>query len=96
MIHHPSRTPAAVVATFPAHLHMNLLPRAQGQGVGRLLLKHWLAATHVGGVHVGVSGQNVRAARFWQRHGFDRLDASTDRTIWMGGAAQTIGESLTN
>lgn len=96
MIHHPSRTPATVVAACPAHLHMNLLPGLQGQGVGRLLLKHWLAAARVGAIHVGVNGQNARAVRFWQRHGFDRLDASTRKTIWMGGSAQTIGESISN
>jgi GNAT superfamily N-acetyltransferase len=87
MIHHPSRTPGAVAAAFPAHVHMNLLPRRQGQGVGPTLLQHWLAAVSVGRIHVGINGQNVGAVRFWQRHGFDRLDATTDRTIWMGRSA---------
>lgn len=93
MIHRPGRTPSAVVAAFPAHVHLNLLSRLQRQGVGPALLKHWLAAASVYGVHVGVNGQNVGAVRFWQRHGFDRLDASTDRTIWMGRPAQSPGMS---
>lgn len=96
MIHHPSRTPSAVATAFPAHLHMNLLPRVQGQGVGPALLKKWLSAVAVDAIHVGVNAQNVGAARFWQRHGFDRLEVSTERTIWMGGSAQTIGKSLNN
>ena len=93
MIHHPSRTPGAVVAAFPAHVHLNLLTRLQGQGVGPALLQRWLAAGSVGGIHVGVNGQNVGAVRFWQRHGFDRLDASTSRTVWMGQLAQSPGTS---
>lgn len=96
MIHHPSRTPPAVATAFPAHLHMNLLPRLQGEGVGPRLLKRWLAAVPVGGIHVGVNAQNIGAERFWRRLGFDRLEASNARTIWMGGDAQTIGRSLNN
>lgn len=87
MIHHPGRTPGAVAAAFPAHVHLNLLPRLQRQGVGPALLKHWLAAVFVGGIHVGVNGQNVGAVRFWRQQGFDRLDASTSRTVWMGRVA---------
>lgn len=61
-----------------------------------MLLGHWLAAVSVGGIHVGVNAQNVGALRFWRRHGFGRLDASTERTIWMGAAAQIMGMSLRN
>ena len=89
MIHHPSRTPKMVVQAFPAHLHLNLLPRLQRQGVGPALLEHWLSAVPATGIHVGVNVQNVGAVRFWQQHGFVRLDASTGRTIWMGRVAQS-------
>lgn len=96
MIHHPSRTPRAVAAAFPAHVHMNLLPRLQRQGVGPALLERWLAGAPAVGIHVGVNGQNAGAVRFWQQQGFDRLDASTDRTIWMGRPAQSAGMSPNN
>ncbi|MBB6303465.1 hypothetical protein GGE67_004097 [Rhizobium leucaenae] len=33
-IHHPKRAPVALTDPFPAHIHMNLLPRTQGQGIG--------------------------------------------------------------
>jgi hypothetical protein len=32
MIHNPERAPIQVVRKFPAHLHLNLLPRLQGRG----------------------------------------------------------------
>ena len=90
MIHHPSPTPHAVVEAYPAHVHMNFLPRAQGQGVGLGLLAAWLAAAAertdakaAGGVHVGVNAGNARALRFWRRHGFEVLRPE-GRTVWMG------------
>jgi hypothetical protein len=57
MIHHPSRTPSMVSAAFPAHVHLNLLPRLQRQGVGPTLLKHWLAAVRSDAIHVGATGR---------------------------------------
>ena len=68
MIHHPAGAPEAVVRTYPAHLHLNLLPRAQGKGIGKLLLNVWLdKASELGAdaVHVGVNQQNSRPFRFW-------------------------------
>jgi GNAT superfamily N-acetyltransferase len=35
------RTPCGrIVESYPAHTHMNLMPRLQGQGVGSRLLEH--------------------------------------------------------
>ena len=92
-IHHPKTAPSAVVSKFPSHLHLNLLPRLQGQGVGRSLLNAWLhMARNLGakGVHVGINEHNARALRFWSRHGFSGI-TTDDRslasgTIWLGKA----------
>jgi GNAT superfamily N-acetyltransferase len=90
MIHHPTRAPQAVSRSFPAHVHMNLLPRLQGAGVGPRLLDAWLqlAASHrPQGVHVGVNRGNARAVTFWSRVGFRELaleELEPSRTIWMG------------
>lgn len=89
MIHHPFRTPDAVVGAYPAHLHMNLVPRMQGQGVGKLLLERWLgevSAPNAAGVHVGVSAHNPRGVRFWESCGFERLERnpSANSAIWLG------------
>ena len=36
----PSHSPAELVAAYPAHIHMNLLPRLRGQKVGKCLSAH--------------------------------------------------------
>lgn len=90
-IHHPSSAPAALLEAFPAHIHMNLLPRLQGQGMGTKLLDRWLKNAREAGVeavHLGANANNYGALRFWGSRGFSRLgpplvDAS-DRTVWFG------------
>ncbi|RWB25387.1 MAG: GNAT family N-acetyltransferase [Mesorhizobium sp.] len=89
MIHHPARTPAAVVSKYPAHLHMNLLPRVQGSGLGSKLFDKWrsFAVEHgIKGIHVGANRANKRAIGFWRKIGFAELsieDAAKGRTVWM-------------
>jgi ribosomal protein S18 acetylase RimI-like enzyme len=58
---------------YPAHLHIDLLPRARGQGGGRALMEAFLAALkekHVEGVHLVVSLDNQGAIAFYQKTGF--------------------------
>lgn len=60
---------------WPAHLHLNLLPLAQGQGWGRRLLAVFMAQARAAGaigVHVAVSKSNDRGYNFYQRRGFRR------------------------
>lgn len=88
-IHHPDSPPAAVVAAFPAHMHMNLLPRAQGAGLGRKLFERWITAAQQlggsGGVHVGVSPTNVHGQGFWQAMGFALIaDTPPNGAHWLG------------
>jgi len=90
-IHHPQPIPQSVVSKFPAHMHMNLFPRAQGQGIGRKLCENWLDLARengVTGVHVGVSPLNRGGAAFWQKCGFRKppnLDLPReDRAVWLG------------
>jgi ribosomal protein S18 acetylase RimI-like enzyme len=90
MIHQPKPTPAAVVRSYPSHLHLNLLPRLQGSGTGSRMFAAWLSlasARGIGPMHVGVNRTNTRAVGFWRRLGFIELDiaeARAGRTIWMG------------
>jgi ribosomal protein S18 acetylase RimI-like enzyme len=72
-IHHPRLTPKRVAEPFPSHLHINLLPRLQGQGIGRQLIERWLAiARGLGssGVHLGVNPDNRAAMRFYRAGGW--------------------------
>jgi GNAT superfamily N-acetyltransferase len=90
MIHRPTPTPRAVALEFPAHLHLNLLPRVQGHGIGRELFHQWLVLAAKAGakaLHVAINRTNLDAMRFWDRMGFvdlalDRLPEG--RTVWKG------------
>lgn len=87
-IHRPYPTPQAVVDTAPAHLHINLLPRLQGQGMGQALIDAWLSVARGAGarrVHLGCNADNHRALRFYDAYGFNRLDTPEGRphTVWM-------------
>ena len=73
-IHHPRPPPARITQPHPSHLHINLLPRLQGQGLGRALIDAWLdriATAGSRGVHLGVSPANHRALRFYRAYGFE-------------------------
>lgn len=72
-IHHPPRTPSRIALAWPAHLHIDLLPRLQGRGVGRAMMDVWLAkAGELGskGVHLGVGAANARAIGFYRAYGW--------------------------
>ena len=92
MIHRPTPTPAAITRLYPAHLHMNLLPRLQKRGVGTKLLDRWIAAASAQGakaLHVAINRANTGALEFWGKMGF--ADLALDglpqgRTVWMGRA----------
>ena len=86
-IHHPDVTPDEIVDAFPGHMHMDLLPRLQGQGFGKRLFKTWVErAAELGatGVHVGVGSANPRGMAFWQAMGFVRRPVAGSNAIWLG------------
>lgn len=71
-VHRPPQTPASLLR-WPAHGHIDLLPRAQGKGAAAPLMQHLLAALSqagAGGIHLGVAAQNTRALRFYEKLGF--------------------------
>lgn len=81
-IHRPPATPASIVERYPAHLHIDLLPRVQGRGLGRALMERFLAACRAAGataVHLGCAPDNTAAIAFYRRLGFVDL---RDGTIW--------------
>jgi ribosomal protein S18 acetylase RimI-like enzyme len=74
------------LASHPAHLHVDLLPRAQGQGWGSRLMATLidaLRAKGVPGVHLAVAQRNQRALRFYEREGFEVLEQAP-WGCWMG------------
>ena len=88
MIHRPTPTSPAVARLYPAHLHLNLLPRLQKRGVGTKLLDRWTAAASAQGakaIHVAINRANTGAIEFWGKMGF--ADLALDglpqgRTVW--------------
>jgi len=78
LIHHPWRTDDDLVADYPSHLHIDLLPRLQAQGNGRELIGIQLTALRErgsGGVHLYVTAGNQRALGFYHHLGFSQLRA---------------------
>ena len=72
---------------YPSHLHIDLLPRAQGHGNGRALMETFLAALKAKGspgVHLGTSPENVRAEKFYLKLGFHELKRQEPYTLVMG------------
>jgi len=82
----PSDDPRDIVDAYPAHIHMNLLPRLRGQGVGTGLLNLWTdqaRAAGVTGIHLGANPGNSGGIAFWTRSGFEPL-LTNARTAWFG------------
>jgi ribosomal protein S18 acetylase RimI-like enzyme len=86
-VHHGGEYAAAVTDRYPAHLHIDLLPRAQGQGLGRVLITTLADALRdrgVPGLHLGVAAENTGAIAFYERVGFRTLDTHPwGRTLGM-------------
>jgi ribosomal protein S18 acetylase RimI-like enzyme len=77
-LHHPEwMLEAALADRYPAHLHIDLLPQAQGRGAGRALMRTLLAALRAAGadrVHLGMARRNTGARAFYDRLGFHEVE----------------------
>ena len=75
---------------YPSHLHIDLLPRAQGKGHGRMMIEkliELLRGRNSPGVHLGMSALNERAYGFYRKLGFEELvrdGAGDDEAIYLG------------
>ena len=89
LIHHPPRAPSDLLAAYPSHLHIDVLPRQQGRGLGGRLMQSLLDALREAGspgVHLVVSAGNPRAIGFYHHQGFHLLRD--------GQASLTLGKRL--
>lgn len=88
--HHPDYFCPEPYETYPSHLHIDLLPRAQGRGSGRRMLEQVMdamAQRGSPGAHLGVSTLNRRAHGFYERLGFRelvRVGSEGDGCLYMG------------
>lgn len=86
VVHEGATYDPAVTDRYPAHLHIDLLPGAQGRGLGRELIATLAAALRdrgVPGLHLGVSAANTGAIAFYDRVGF-RPVATHDWGLTLG------------
>lgn len=77
LLHWPERMIVPALASYPAHLHIDLLPEYQARGFGRALSFTLFAALAEAGaarVHVGMLTSNTAARGFYDRLGFRALD----------------------
>ena len=94
--HHPDYFCPEPYDSYPSHLHIDLLPRAQGRGYGRRMIERimdTLRARGSPGTHLGVSTLNTRACGFYQHLGFReliRVGAGPDECIYMGRKIQSL------
>lgn len=88
-------SPHAPRGTYPAHLHLNLLPDARGLGLGRALLTAFvddLRARGVPGVQLSTTRENEAALALYARAGFEVL---AERVLpvwtpWLGRRATHV------
>jgi ribosomal protein S18 acetylase RimI-like enzyme len=75
---------------YPSHLHIDLLPRAQGRGHGGRMMRRLfdlLRDRGSPGVHLGLRPANTRAYAFYEKLGFRELartGSGNDASIYMG------------
>jgi ribosomal protein S18 acetylase RimI-like enzyme len=77
-IYAPLTASDEVAQDYPSHLHINLVPRLQSQGLGRQLMNTMLRALREQGsvgVHFFVAPGNQRAADFYRHLGFTVISA---------------------
>lgn len=91
-LHHPEWMLRDDLADYPAHLHIALLPEAQGKGAGRALMDTYLKALRaegVPGVHLSMSAANTSARAFYDRMGFHQIARPTPTRVLAGRRTAT-------
>jgi ribosomal protein S18 acetylase RimI-like enzyme len=77
MIHNPPVMALEGLAPYPAHGHIDLLPRLRGRGVGRAAMEHLITALRLKkapGMHLDVAPDNDNAIGFYRKLGFEVID----------------------
>ncbi|MGD9723476.1 MAG: GNAT family N-acetyltransferase [Pirellulales bacterium] len=77
-------------AEYPSHMHIDLLERARGQGLGRRMMEQQIATLRQRGSpggHLAVSVRNAPALGFYARLGFHELartGTAADGSVYLG------------
>ena len=82
LLFHPSSQ--RLLPDYPAHLHIDLLSRAQGKGQGKLMMDRfidYLRNNKIPGLHLDLSSRNDRAFNFYRKYGMEELDRDKESII---------------
>ena len=88
--HEPDYFTPEPYAEYPSHMHIDLLPRAQGRGYGRRMMEilmNKLRDRGSPGAHLGVIATNTPAQAFYKKLGFHELartGSGQEAVIYMG------------
>jgi len=86
LYYHPEIFWPESYADYASHLHIDLLPRGQGHGLGGQMMKVLLdKMTETGspGTHLAMAIDNARAERFYKKLRFHELARTAD-TLYLG------------
>ncbi|MEZ0094952.1 GNAT family N-acetyltransferase [Streptacidiphilus sp. EB129] len=92
-LHDPEWMLTPLLADYPAHLHIDLLPEAQGRGAGRAMIDTYFAALRGSGVsrvHLGMSAANAGARAFYDRLGFHEISRTGAAVLLGRGTHPTV------
>jgi ribosomal protein S18 acetylase RimI-like enzyme len=81
LMYTPGRMVHQELAPYPAHLHIDLLPEYQGQGLGRQLIDAFrgeLVSRGIEAFHLSMDPANVNARAFYDRLGFEPIRVTSD------------------
>jgi GNAT superfamily N-acetyltransferase len=84
--HHPDYFCPEPYEAYPSHMHIDLLERARGMGIGGRMMERQMAELRgrgSPGAHVNVSLQNAPALPFYRKLGFHEL-VSTESSVYLG------------
>ena len=99
LYHHPDYFCPEPYELYPSQLHIDLVPRAQGRGLGRRLVDEVVSRMEANGspgVHLGMSARNERAHGFYLKLGFEELardGTGENEAIYLGKRLNPAGDS---
>ncbi|MDP7013325.1 MAG: GNAT family N-acetyltransferase [Verrucomicrobiota bacterium] len=99
LYHHPDYFCPEPYDLYPSQLHIDLVPRAQGRGLGRRLVEEVVSRIEANGspgVHLGMSARNERAHGFYLKLGFEELardGTGENEAIYLGKRLNPAGDS---
>lgn len=73
---HKGHVPKPELLSYPAHLHIDILPEGQGKGMGRKLIETFcnkLVELKVPALHLEVGKRNTNAIQFYEKTGFQAI-----------------------